>query len=131
MSTTTTIPASTTLSTEALVHELLVQNRAIERAEDRADAIKAQLIERIGEGGKAETALAKIAIVVTHTPVLDFDALKATASTGFYYKATKRVVDMSAVKALMSLGQVPTGVVEIISERVSAPSVRITLKPRK
>lgn len=128
---TTTIPNSTTLSTEALVHELLVQNRAIERAEDRADAIKAQLIERIGEGGKAETDLAKVAIVVTHTPVLDFDALKVTASTGFFYKATKRVVDMSAVKALMSLGQVPTGVAEIISERVSAPSVRITMKPRK
>lgn len=128
---TTTIPNTTDLSTETLVKELLVQQRAMARAEDRAEAIKAQLIERIGIGGKEETDLAKVAIVQSITPVLDFDALQAAASKGFFYKSTRRVVDMTAIKALRALGQVPADVEALIVDRVSAPSVRITLQARK
>jgi len=57
---TTTISNPEVRSTDLLVHELLVQLRAAERAEERADAIKAELVERLGDGGKVETHEAKI-----------------------------------------------------------------------
>lgn len=124
----TTTTASTTTSTDQLVHELLVAERAIERAALRADAIKTELVERLGVNGRHETAEAKIAVVESHTPTLDVDALQATASKGTYYKLTKRVVDMAVVKAMRSLGSLPTEVEEIIGDRVSRPAVRVTVK---
>lgn len=127
---TTTIPTTTGLSTETLIHELIVQQRAIDRAEDRAQALKAQLVERLGVDGKAESDEAKVAVVVSHTPVIDVDALKAAATKGVFYKLTKRVPDMVTFKALTALGQVPPEVQEIVGERVSKPSVRLTMKVR-
>lgn len=124
----TTTTASTTVSTDRLVHELLVAERAIDRAEARADAIKAELVERLGAGGKVETPEAKVAVVETHTPVLDVDVLQATASRGLFYKLTKRVVDMTVVKAMRDLDALPDEVIEIIGDKVSRPSVRLTVK---
>jgi hypothetical protein len=114
--------------TEALVHELLVAQRAIERAEARADEIKAELIARLGEGGKVETPEAKVAIVVATTKVIDVDALEAVASKGLFYKLTKRVVDTAAFKAIEALGQLPPEVAGIVVERQSKPSVRVTAR---
>jgi len=116
------------LSTDLLVHELLVQERAIDRAEERAAAIKVQLVDRLGEGGKAETPEAKVAIVAAVTRVVDVDVLQETASRGFFYKVTKRVVDMPAFKALDALGAVPEEVLEIVTERKAKAAVRLTLK---
>jgi hypothetical protein len=130
MSTTTTIPNVTTVSTDILIHELLVQQRAMTRAEDRADAIKAQLVERLGEGGKYESHEAKVAIVVSETSVIDIDALESAASKGIFYKLSKRVVDMTAYKALHALGQVPDDVENIVTKRISKPAVRLTLIKR-
>lgn len=125
---TTTITA---VSTDQLINDLLVQQRAIARAEDKAEGIKAELIDRLGVDGKYEGDAVKVAIVQSVTPVLDFDALEATASRGFFYKVTKRTVDMTAVKAMMTLGKVPAEVQEVMTERVSKPSVRLTHKVRK
>ncbi len=125
---TTTAPAITTRSTDLLVHELLVQQRAVERAEERADAIKAELIARLGPGSKFETPEAKIAIVENHTKVVDIDTLQSVAPRGFFYKVTRRVVDMPTFKALDVLGAVPAEVQAIVGEKVSAPAVRVTLK---
>jgi len=115
-------------STDLLVHELLVQLRAAERAEERADAIKAELVERLGDGGKVETHEAKIAIVANKTQVVDIDALQTVASKGFFYKVTKRVVDNTAFKAFLALEQVPQDVLDIVTTKVSKPAVRVTIK---
>ncbi len=125
---TTTISNPEVRSTDLLIHEMLVQLRAAERAEERADAIKAELIERLGDGGKAETPEAKIAIVANKTQVVDIDALQTVASKGFFYKVTKRVVDNTAFKAFLALEQVPQDVLDIVTEKVSRPAVRITIK---
>ena len=125
---TTTISNPEVRSTDLLVHELLVQLRAAERAEERADAIKAELVERLGDGGKCETVEAKIAIVANKTQVVDIDALQTVASKGFFYKVTKRVVDNTAFKAFLALEQVPQDVLDIVTEKVSKPAVRITVK---
>ena len=125
---TTTISNPEVRSTDLLVHELLVQLRAAERAEERADAIKAELVERLGDGGKVETHEAKIAIVANKTQVVDIDALQTVASKGFFYKVTKRVVDNTAFKAFLALEQVPQDVLDIVTEKVSRPAVRITIK---
>ena len=117
----------TTVSTDQLVHELLLAERAIDRAEERASVLKAELVERLGDDGRHETDEAKVAIVRTHTPVLDVDALQATVGKGTFYKLTKRVVDMQVVKAMRSLGSLPTEVEDIMTERVSNPAVRLTL----
>jgi hypothetical protein len=124
----TTISNPEVRSTDLLVHELLVQLRAAERAEERADAIKAELVERLGDGGKVETHEAKIAIVANKTQVVDIDALQTVASKGFFYKVTKRVVDNTAFKAFLALEQVPQDVLDIVTEKVSRPAVRITIK---
>lgn len=123
-----TTATTTEVSTDQLLHDRLVALRAIDRAEDRVALIDAQLVERLGVGGKAESDEAKVAIVETHTPVLDIDALQATASKGMFYKLTKRVVDMTAFKAMRDLGALPDEVAEIVGERVSKPSVRFTMK---
>ena len=125
---TTTISNPEVRSTDLLVHELLVQLRAAERAEERADAIKAELVERLGDGGKVETHEAKIAIVANKTQVVDIDVLQTVASKGFFYKVTKRVVDNTAFKAFLALEQVPQDVLDIVTEKVSKPAVRITIK---
>lgn len=119
---------ATTTTTDELVHQLLIAERAIDRAEERADALKAELIERLGVDGRHETDEAKVAVVETHTPVLDVEALQAATSKHTFYKLTKRVVDMAKVKALRGLDALPEEVVEIIGERVSKPSVRLTIK---
>lgn len=116
------------VSTDQLLHDRLVALRAIDRAEARVAAIDAVLVERLGVGGKAESDEAKVAIVETHTPVLDIDVLQATASKGMFYKLTKRVVDMAAFKAMRDLGALPEEVAAIVGERVSKPTVRFTLK---
>jgi hypothetical protein len=125
---TTTISNPEVRSTDLLVHELLVQLRAAERAEERADAIKAELVERLGDGGKVETHEAKIAIVANKTQVVDIDALQTVASKGFFYKVTKRVVDNTAFKAFLALEQVPQDVLDIVTTKVSRPAVRVTIK---
>jgi|KBSMisStaDraftv2_1062788.scaffolds.fasta_scaffold419783_2 hypothetical protein len=125
---TTTISNPEVRSTDLLVHELLVQLRAAERAEERADAIKAELVERLGDGGKVETHEAKIAIVANKTQVVDIDALQTVASKGFFYKVTKRVVDNTAFKAFLALEQVPQDVLDIVTTKVSKPAVRVTIK---
>jgi len=125
---TTTISNPEVRSTDLLVHEMLVQLRAAERAEERADAIKAELIERLGDGGKFETPEAKIAIVANKTQVVDIDALQTVASKGFFYKVTKRVVDNTAFKAFLALEQVPQDVLDIVTTKVSKPAVRVTIK---
>ena len=129
--TTTTVSktlSSTEVSTDLLLHERLVQMRAIDRAEDRVAAIDAQLVERLGVGGKYESDEAKVAIVESHTQIIDVDALQAVASKHTFYKLTKRVVDMTAFKALSALGVVPAEVNEIVTVRVSKASARITVK---
>lgn len=127
-----TTTASTTVfggtATDKLVHELLVQKRAMARAEDRAAAIEEALIERLGVEGRHETDEAKVAVVQTHTPVIDIDTLQATASRGLFYKLTKRVPDMQVFKAMRALDSVPQDVLDIVGERVSKPSVRVTLQ---
>jgi len=125
---TTTISNPEVRSTDLLVHELLVQLRAAERAEERADAIKAELITRLGDGGKVETPEAKIAIVANKTQVVDIDALQAVATRGFFYKVTKRVVDNTAFKAFVALDAVPQDVLDIVTTKVSAAAVRVTIK---
>lgn len=124
----TTTLTTTEVSTETLIHERLIQMRAIDRAEERLEAIDAEIVARLGDGGKAESPEAKVAVVRTHTPVLDVDVLQATASKGLFYKLTKRVVDMTAFKAMRDLGALPDEVTEIVGERVSKPAVRVTLK---
>lgn len=119
---------TTSTSTDQLVHELVVQKRAMARAEDRAAAIEAELIERLGVDGRIETDEAKVAIVVSHTPVIDVDTLQATASKGLFYKLTKRVPDMAVYKALLALQQIPDEVQAIVRIRESKPSVRVTLQ---
>jgi hypothetical protein len=126
--TTTTTTPRTEVSTEVLIHERLVQMRAIDRAEDRLAAIDAVLVERLGDGGKAESPEAKVAIVRSHTPVVDVDVLQSVASKGMFYKLTKRVVDMTAFKAMRDLGALPDEVTEIVGDRVSKPAVRVTFK---
>lgn len=117
-------------STDQLIHELIVQQRAVERATERADAVRAQLVERLGVDGRAESDEAKVAVVETTTRVLDVDALQAVASKGLFYKLTKRVVDNTAFKALDALGQIPPSVQEIVTEKQSKPHLRLTLKVR-
>jgi hypothetical protein len=124
----TTTITTTEVSTETLIHERLIQMRAIDRAEERLEAIDAEIVARLGDGGKAESPEAKIAVVRTHTAVVDVDVLQATASKGLFYKLTKRVVDMTAFKAMRDLGALPDEVTEIVGERVSKPAVRVTLK---
>lgn len=119
---------TTEVSTERLVHELLIAERAIDKAEARAEVIKAELVERLGVNGKFETDEAKVAIVAAQTKVVDVDALQAVASRGLFYKLTKRVVDMTTFKAFDALGSLPAEVQEIVVIKTAKATPRITVK---
>lgn len=119
---------NTTVTTDSLVHDLLVAQRAADRAEEKVAAIKKELGQRIAVGENFDGTEAKVSHVQAVNRVVDIDTLQSVASKGFFYKVTKRVIDMGAFKALEELGQVPEPVQEIVQERLATPYVKVTVK---
>lgn len=116
------------VDTENIIHARLLCQRKLERLEDEMAKINETLLARIPVGETVESFEAKVTVVQSTTEVIDFETLQAVAPKGFFYKVTKRVVDMPAFKALRTVGQVPQEVLDVVTTKTSAPFPRVTVK---
>ena len=113
--------------TAVLVTEHLALQAEVEKLETMLEQSSAALIKRLGsEGGSIETAEAKVTVAQNVAFTTTLEELEAIGRGHWARRVTRKVIDQAQLTLLRKAGQLPADVEGVLTEKVSAPYLRIT-----
>jgi hypothetical protein len=121
------IMTTNTAAITSKARTVIALERAMAELKAQLDEAKADLLTMVGEG-TVDTDVAKVTVVAPTTRSVDLPTLKANMSRAAFAKVTKVAINWSSFDALVRLGGVPQGALDLVEAAPGTRYIKVTAK---